>query len=283
MDAKMHEAFKDITALDAMKDQVQRQLGTEQAILNEVVMPVMPNYSVYLRRMIMTNYSGKLVLSMTFDSDGNIAGYFITPEKNPAESMYLTYITKTKLHLPVQGNWFVYQGGRSTFENYHAEYAIQRFAYDLTVVKDDSLWKDDPNKLESFYGFGQSVLAPGDGKVVLADDKYDDNPVMKPSVSNPKQGNSIVIDHGNGEFSMLAHLKHGSLKVSAGDTVKAGQEIAQCGNSGNSPFPHLHYHLQTTPSWSNGDGLPTLFKDIVINGKAMESGEASKGQVISNK
>jgi hypothetical protein len=283
MDAKMHELFKDISALDTMKEQLQRQLGTEQTTLNEVVMPVMPSYSVYLRRMMMTNYSGKLVLSMTFDSDGIIAGFFITPEKNPAESANLSYITKTNLQLPIQGEWFVYQGGRSTFENYHAEYAIQRFAYDLTLVKDDSLWRDDPSKLESFYSFGQTVLAPGDGKVVLADDKYDDNPVMKPSATNPKQGNSIVIDHGNGEFSMLAHLKRGSLKVNVGDTVKAGQQIAQCGNSGNSPFPHLHYHLQTTASWSMGEGLPTLFKGIVVNGKAVETGEPSKGQVISNK
>ena len=283
MDAKMHELFKEISALDTMKEQLEKQLGTEQTTLNEVTMPVMPNYSVYLRRMMMTNYSGKLALSMTFDSDGDIAGYFITPEKNPAESIYLAYITKTKLQLPMNGDWFVYQGGRSTFENYHAEYAIQRFAYDLTMVKNDSLWKDDPNKLESFYAFGQTVLAPGDGKVVLADDKYDDNPVMKPSSTSPKQGNSIVIDHGNGEFSMLAHLKRGSLKVSVGDMVKVGQDIAQCGNSGNSPFPHIHYHLQTTSSWSQGEGLPTLFMDIMINRKAMATGEPSKGQVISNK
>jgi hypothetical protein len=36
-------------------------------------------------------------------------------------------------------------------------------------------------------------------------------------------GNYIVIDHGNGEFSHLGHLKPGSAKVAVGDKVRAGQ------------------------------------------------------------
>ncbi|MGH8237369.1 MAG: peptidoglycan DD-metalloendopeptidase family protein, partial [Steroidobacteraceae bacterium] len=50
-------------------------------------------------------------------------------------------------------------------------------------------------------------------------------------------GNYVVIDHGNGEFSHLGHLKPGSVQVAAGDKVRAGQPIAQVGTSGSSLFP----------------------------------------------
>jgi murein DD-endopeptidase MepM/ murein hydrolase activator NlpD len=73
-----------------------------------------------------------------------------------------------------------------------------------------------------------------------------------------------VIDDGKGEFCMYAHLKRGSIKVKSGDQVKAGQEIGVVGNSGNSPVPHLHFHMQTTPDWFKGDGLPTPFKTSLL-------------------
>jgi murein DD-endopeptidase MepM/ murein hydrolase activator NlpD len=66
---------------------------------------------------------------------------------------------------------------------------------------------------------------------------------------NKKQpkGNYVIIDHGNGEYSFLAHLKKGSMVVAVGDSLKSGQFIGLCGNSGNSSEPHLHYHLQNKP------------------------------------
>jgi hypothetical protein len=49
-------------------------------------------------------------------------------------------------------------------------------------------------------------------------------------------------------------LKPGSIKVKAGAQVKEGEIIAMCGNSGRSPYPHLHFQLQETPDI----GSPTL-------------------------
>jgi murein DD-endopeptidase MepM/ murein hydrolase activator NlpD len=79
---------------------------------------------------------------------------------------------------------------------------------------------------------------------------------------------------------MYAHLKKGSVMVKAGDTVKAGQKIAEVGNSGNAPFSHLHYHLQTTPEWMNGLGLPTTFVSLKVDGKVVESAEPVRGDVV---
>jgi hypothetical protein len=46
----------------------------------------------------------------------------------------------------------------------------------------------------------------------------------------------------------------GSIKVKPGDRLKEGDIIGNCGNSGRSPYPHLHFQLQATPYI----GSPTL-------------------------
>ena len=45
----------------------------------------------------------------------------------------------------------------------------------------------------------------------------------------------------------MSHLKEGSIKVKKGDEVKKGDIIGNCGNSGRSPYPHLHFQVQQTP------------------------------------
>jgi murein DD-endopeptidase MepM/ murein hydrolase activator NlpD len=56
----------------------------------------------------------------------------------------------------------------------------------------------------------------------------------------------VIIDHGDGLFSAMSHLKMNSIKVSKGDIVKKGDIIALCGNNGRSPVPHLHFQFQLT-------------------------------------
>lgn len=53
-----------------------------------------------------------------------------------------------------------------------------------------------------------------------------------------------MIEHAPGIYSLSAHLRQGSILVKAGQAVSAGQKIGECGNSGNSSEPHLHFHLQ---------------------------------------
>ena len=72
------------------------------------------------------------------------------------------------------------------------------------------------------------VYAPADGKVTVA--SY---------VSG--YGNYIKIDHGNGYYTAFGHLS--AYKVSAGQTVSKGQQIAVSGNTGVSTGPHLHYEV----------------------------------------
>ena len=48
-------------------------------------------------------------------------------------------------------------------------------------------------------------------------------------------------------YSKVSHLQKGSISVKAGDNVHYGQVIGKVGNSGRSPYPHLHFQLQATP------------------------------------
>ena len=202
-------------------------------------------------------------------------------KKRPYTSNYLEYQTKTPLTLPFPGEWYVYWGGRTIRQNYHACTRDQRFAYDFLILKGRRSCTGRGNRIEEFYCFSESIFAPAEGKVVSA---VTGQPDCNPGVmtrENPL-GNHVILDHENGEFSFLAHLKQGSVAVSVGDRVSAGEKIGECGNSGHSSEPHLHYHLQNTSIPFRGEGLPALFKNYWANGKAVSCGEPSAGQVVRN-
>jgi murein DD-endopeptidase MepM/ murein hydrolase activator NlpD len=72
-------------------------------------------------------------------------------------------------------------------------------------------------------------------------------------------GNHVVLDMGDGIFAVLAHLRHGSVKVKKGQRIRAGQPLAECGNSGNSSEPHIHFQLMDNPRTALAAGLPFRF------------------------
>jgi murein DD-endopeptidase MepM/ murein hydrolase activator NlpD len=277
--AELQAGLKDQASWNAFTASVPNQIGHETQLIAERVMPIM-KLQAYERIFRSSAVPMPLEFSVTFAPDGTIDGLYVHPPKNPAESKYLDYKTKTPLQLPFKGEWTIYWGGHSTYDNYHAYTTDQRFAYDIDIERNGRQFDGDGTRFEQFYAYGQPILAPAAGTVVSVEDKYDDNLLMHPSKDNPPQGNNIVIDHGDGEFSMFAHLKRGSIVVKPGDKVQGGQPIAQCGNSGNSPFPHLHYHLQTTPKWFNGEGLPAAFHNFLLNGKPVSVAEPIRGDKV---
>ncbi len=78
---------------------------------------------------------------------------------------------------------------------------------------------------------GTPVHAPNAGHVVIAGDLY-------------FSGNTVVIDHGLGLFSMLAHLS--AIDVREGEVVGAGQVVGRVGATGRVTGPHLHWAVRAS-------------------------------------
>ena len=78
------------------------------------------------------------------------------------------------------------------------------------------------------------------------------------------RGNYVLICHSDGEYSLLAHLKPDSIRVSVGQSIKRGEKIAECGNSGNTSEPHLHFQVQLGKSFYSSPGLPVEFENIKV-------------------
>lgn len=200
---------------------------------------------------------------------------------DPAESSYLNYETKTALELPFDEEWWVFWGGRSVSENYHAAYKVQRFALDIVQRVNGSTHTGNGSQNEDYHCFGKQLNAPGNGKIVTVMNSVPDNIPGQFNADVP-EGNHVIIDHENGEFSMLAHFKEESIVVSVGDVVTKGQELGKAGNSGNSSEPHLHYQLQTTANPMNGEGLPSQFLNYYADETFVENGEPVRNQYIRN-
>jgi murein DD-endopeptidase MepM/ murein hydrolase activator NlpD len=75
---------------------------------------------------------------------------------------------------------------------------------------------------------GRPVKAPNGGKVVGARELF-------------YTGNVVIIDHGLGMFSLLAHLSR--IDVKEGDDVTAGELVGLVGATGRVTGPHLHWAL----------------------------------------
>ncbi len=279
-DDTMKKGLVSLDNLKAFRKQVGDQLGEEIQIVSEDVTRT-GGSNVYIRHARFKKIDKIIDVTWAFDEQGAIHGFYVRPAQKEADSHNLDYQTKTHLRVPFDDAWYVFWGGRTLAENYHAANVQQRFALDLLILKDGVSHTGDGKSNDQYHCFGKPILAPADGTVVAVEDGVADN---VPGVMNSAKplGNHVVLDHGNGEFSFLVHFKQGTVKVRQGQAVKAGDRLAQCGNSGNSSEPHLHYHLQTAATFNQGFGLPAQFQGCTTDGKPTSRAEPSKAQVIQN-
>jgi hypothetical protein len=78
---------------------------------------------------------------------------------------------------PLAGEWVTSAGGRSTLLSHHYSTPYQRNALDFVRLVDRRGYQGDPKRAESWYGFGEPVLAPADGTVVSVSDIHPDEPI----------------------------------------------------------------------------------------------------------
>jgi len=188
---------------------------------------------------------------------------------------------------PVTGRWLAFNSPADRVPSHHLHAYGQTYAIDLVHDPADArrpglAWWPLARRPADFPGFGQPVLAPADATVVRAHDAERDHwsrsspPAMLYLVAEgmvrellgPGRilGNHVVLDLGDGAYAALAHLRRGSVRVRPGDRVAAGQQLAACGNSGNSTEPHLHFQLMDHPSVLLAAGLPVAFDHFQVAG-----------------
>lgn len=123
---------------------------------------------------------------------------------------------------------------------------------------------------EGSRAWGEEVLAVADGVVKTVQEGIPDNDGPERAVEISLEtagGNSVLLDIGSGRLAYYAHLQEGSIRVSEGQTVEAGQVLGVIGNSGNTGTPHLHFQviLGGDGSWA-GEGIPFVIDRFELVG-----------------
>ena len=218
------------------------------------------------------------------------------------------FVPKTNLNLPLKGKLLVWDG--HDFYSHHRRFPVglperqakgitansNRYASDLVNIDEKgNMYHDDPFKKENWYVFGKIVYAPAGGIVVevqntIPDNEFNGKTIKSPNI--PKEadplgmGNHVIIDHGNGEFSVLLHMERGSVIVRAGELVKPGQKIGNIGFSGDAIFPHLHYAVMNGAKVLVSEGVPSYFNDFrLYRGNSIipvKKGRIDSGDIIES-
>lgn len=189
------------------------------------------------------------------------------------------------LTLPFRGTWLARNSPARRVPSHGTHLFATTYAMDFIAVSGRrtattwdwrSLVATEPP--DRFFAFGQAILAPAAGRVVSVHAGERDHVARRSQFAlagyaltqaarvrggaGAIAGNHVVIELEDGEgYVVLAHLRAGSIQVDVGDAVTAGQELATCGNSGNSTQPHLHIQVMDSADPFTARGLPMSFRN----------------------
>lgn len=163
------------------------------------------------------------------------------------------------MKLPFWGEWKVTQA-------YNGEITHKdkwRYAWDFEIFdQDGKTFENEGDLREDYLCFNKPIIAPAEGTVAEVETDIDDNKIGDIDIVN-NWGNSIVIKHADQFYSQISHLKKDSILVVPGQIVKQGEIIGYSGNSGRSPYPHLHMQFQATPNIGSAT-IEYPFSSLVI-------------------
>jgi hypothetical protein len=176
--------------------------------------------------------------------------------------------------LPFVGRWLVQNSPARRVPSHGTDLLGERFAIDFVAVDDRGRtasrgdWRTlvAAEPVERFVGFGRPIVSPVGGVVVAAHDGEPDHEARRSQLAlvpygvHAIAGNHVVIAlPGEEIFLALVHLRAGSLRVGTGHRVAVGQDLAECGNSGNSTQPHLHIQAMDSADLAMARGVPLRF------------------------
>lgn len=194
---------------------------------------------------------------------------------------------------PLRGEWITPNTPGTRIPSHGTDLLGERYAYDFVGIDPGSrskrFYRTGPLRylllgvrLQDCFGWGQPIFSATAGIVVQAEDGWPErNPVhlvrdfsillknartIKSSQTTDLRslsGNFITIETDVG-YAVYAHAQTGSIIVSPGDKVIAGQRLANVGHSGNSTAPHLHFQLMDRLDPWKAQGILCCFREYEV-------------------
>ncbi|MBP5707123.1 MAG: peptidoglycan DD-metalloendopeptidase family protein [Spirochaetales bacterium] len=191
--------------------------------------------------------------------------YFLNDEErskrnNMRNKVMQRYLNKSgeraavAVQLPVRGRWYVSSGAFQSQLDTHNGY--DGYCVDLVMINEDGKSRiGNGTTNDECLTFGQQIYAAADGVVERICINGQDN---APGCMDSATLNFVTLRHeSNGQvfYTKYLHLKQFSSPLKVGQSVKAGDLIGQCGNSGYSTGSHLHFGIYD----ENNVSLPVTF------------------------
>ena len=183
---------------------------------------------------------------------------------------------------PVTGPWSALNSPATTVPSHGTHGLGQTHAIDLVLDPPDGsrpVFGSGPQwrRPEEYPAFGRPVCSPVTGTVLRAHDRRRDHRarsgwasvlylvvvegfVRQLGGSGWVTGNAVAVRADDGVVAVVAHLRRGSVRVRRGQRVTAGEQVAECGNSGNSSEPHVHVQLCDSAWVAGACGVPMAFR-----------------------
>jgi len=203
---------------------------------------------------------------------------FVAPAFLPARA---TVLVSSR----VPGRWLAMNSPASKVPSHGVRAYGQSYAIDLVNEPADEVRPTfgDGSAMRApteYPAFGKPVLAMCEGVVVRASDWRRDHRARSSTLAvvymmiegafrelgGPGfvMGNHVTIRGAEGVRATVAHLQRGSVIVRVGETVREGQQLGSCGNSGNTSEPHVHAQIMDRASPWTGIGFPMAFTGISL-------------------
>ena len=192
---------------------------------------------------------------------------------------------------PLRGEWVAVRSPAHRVPSHGTDRLGQRYAFDLVRPDHRKGLHLHPagtlrtallgGRTRDYYGWGQPVYGAFDGLVVAAVDGVPERArvqlvrelvvALKNTVRFDRArggvelvaGNHVIVQ-GAEAFALFAHLASGSVSVTTGQVVRAGQVIGRVGHTGNSMAPHLHFQLMDSADPVRAEGIPCVFAEYLV-------------------
>jgi murein DD-endopeptidase MepM/ murein hydrolase activator NlpD len=195
------------------------------------------------------------------------------------------------VRFPLRGEWVAVGTPAHRIPSHGTDMLGQRYAFDFVRPDHRRGLRLHPagalraslfgERTRDYCGWGQPVHAAFDGAVVAAVDRVPERGrvhmvgelahTIRTTVGfDPAQdgvdsvaGNHVVVQ-GADACAVFAHLAPGTVSVTTGQRVRAGEVIGRVGHTGNSTAPHLHFHLMDSADPLQAKGIPCAFEEYLV-------------------